>query len=78
MLHVVPIYYCNVLVNIPKQKDNPVILLENLVLKGFTFDDILKRNEDKIKKTLLDLKIKDAHIVKRVFLRKQLGYGIND
>ena len=57
------------------------VVLERIVIKGFTKEDIVKRQQDKIfKKALLVTKLSDRQYFKfkSIELLSQHGCGVND
>ena len=89
MSHIIPIYFSNVVVSIYKKTKVNVLIksfkLEKQVIKGFNFDDFVKRNSGSIfenaSKTEPLSKSKEFdyfYKIEQVNLLIQLGFGVAD
>ena len=82
----VPIYLANIVLlkyskTTNSEKLVEEVVLERIVIKGFTKEDIVKRQQDKIfKKALLVTKLSDRQYFKfkSIELLSQHGCGVND
>lgn len=87
MLHTVPIYCCDIQIEKRKNSHDPkkvvqqVVILTNVVLKGFLPEEMVKKNMKHIENLFFKkYKLAESEYLKitQVKLIVQLGYGISN
>lgn len=89
MRHVLPIYLSNINISVIKKTNvkTPILKfqLENEIIKGFDFDDFVKRNQgfifaraNKKQKIPTSKEFEISLRIDDITLLKQLGWGVED